>query len=127
LSGKAIESLDALLNDPNLVQPRKPPKTSRAEFLEAFAALLKGDEAPFDQLVESVPDGERDLVAVATEGDLELLRRVRRYYIAKNTQHGIAYYNQFTQIIMTLVWNKSAFMDGKEKPDSSASAHPQSR
>lgn len=111
LSEKAVSSLQALQSKPALITPRKPPKTSRAEFVEAFAAVLAGDERPFDRLVASVPDGERDLVAVATEADLETLRKVRRYYIAKNTPHAIEYYNQFTQIIMTLVWNRKEARD----------------
>ena len=67
---------------------------------------MSGNEAPFDHLVESVPDGERDLVAVSRETDVEIIRKVRRYYAAKNTPHAIDYYNQFSQIIMTLVWNQ---------------------
>jgi hypothetical protein len=104
LSAGAIESINALRTKPALISPRHPPKTSREEFLAAFTALLGGDEAPFDRLVEAVPDGERDLVAVATPADLDLLRKVRRYYIVKNSQHAIDYYNQFSQILMTLVW-----------------------
>jgi hypothetical protein len=104
LSDAATGSLKALQVEPDLIVPRSSPKTSRAEFLAAFKALLDGNEAPFDRLVESVPDGERDLVAVSTPADLGLLRKVRRYYIAKNDQHAIEYYNQFSQILMTLVW-----------------------
>jgi hypothetical protein len=104
LSARTISSLEALRRQPRLIVPRETPKTSREEFLAAFKTLLAGDESAFDGLVESVPDGERDLVAVATGKDLDLLRKVRRYYIAKNNQHAIEYYNQFTQILMTLVW-----------------------
>lgn len=98
------EGLRALQKPPQLIVARKPPKTTRAEFLSMFNALLKGDEEPFNAHIEKVPDGERDLVAVATPADVELLRKVRRYYIAKNNQHAIEYYNQFTDILMTLVW-----------------------
>ena len=35
-----------------------------------------------------------------------MIRKVRRRYIAANNQHVIEYYNQFTQILMTLVWKK---------------------
>jgi hypothetical protein len=104
LSPEAIASRTALLKEPGLISPRNPPLTSRAEFLAAFQAFLAGDRAPFDKLVETVPDGERDLVAVSTPADLEILRNVRRRYIAANNQHAIEYYNQFTQILMTLVW-----------------------
>jgi hypothetical protein len=104
LSAGAVASIKALRTEPQLIIPRHPPKTSREQFLAAFAALLAGDETPFNRLVESVPDGERDLVAVVTPSDLEVVRKVRRYYIAKNTQHGVEYYNQFSQILMTLVW-----------------------
>jgi hypothetical protein len=115
LSPKAVASIQALQRKPDLIVPRKAPKTTRAEFLGAFNALLAGDEHPFDRLVTSVPDGERDLVAVVTKADLEILRRVRRHFIAQNTQHAIEYYNQFTQIIMTLAWNADAAR-GQEAP-----------
>jgi hypothetical protein len=80
-----------------------PAMTSRAEFIAAFQALLSGNEEPFNGLVELVPDGERDVVTVCTAADLELIRNVRRYYAAKTSPHAIDYYNQFTQIIMTIV------------------------
>lgn len=115
LSPEAVASIQALQRKPDLIVPRKSPKTARAEFLGAFNALLAGDEHPFDRLVASVPDGERDLVAVVTKADLETLRKVRRHFIAQNTPHAIEYYNQFTQIIMTLVWNADA-VRGKEAP-----------
>lgn len=105
LSAEAAASIKALRQGPGLIVPRKPPKTPRAEFIAAFEALLAGDEGPFNHLVETVPDGERDLVAVATEADVDLIRKVRRHYIARNTPHAIEYYNQFSQILMTLIWN----------------------
>jgi len=104
LSPRAVESRKALLQGPSLIEPRSQPRTSRSEFLAAFSAVLAGNEEPFDQLVAAVPDGERDLVAVAKPEDMELIRKVRRHYIAKTTQHAIEYYNQFTQILMTLLW-----------------------
>jgi len=104
LSQQAIASLDALAKAPRLIEPRAQPKTTRAELVAAFTALLRGDEAPFERLVEAVPDGERDVVAVCTAADLELLRKVRRYYAAKNNPHALDFYDQFSQIIMTLVW-----------------------
>src|SRR5216684_3808824 len=107
LSPEVIASRKALLEGPTLISPRNPPRTTRSEFLAAFTSFLAGDPAPFDKLIEAVPDGERDLVAVSTPADLEIIRKVRRRYIAANNQHAIEYYNQFTQILMTLVWKKS--------------------
>ena len=109
LSPKAIASRAALLRAPDLIIPRNPPRTTRKEFLEAFSALLAGDQAPFDHLVQAVPDGERDLVAVVNDTDLDTIRRVRRWFIARNNQHAIEYYNQFCQILMTLVWKPEVF------------------
>jgi hypothetical protein len=104
LSPRTAASRKALLDRPALISPRKPPLTTRAEFLAAFKSFLDGNPAPFDKLVEAVPDGERDLVAVSTPDDLAIIRKVRRRYIAGNDQHAIEYYNQFSQILMTLVW-----------------------
>jgi len=108
LPAAASASIDALQSKPQLIEPRARPKTSRAEFVEAFTDLIGGNEAAFNRLVEQVPDGERDVVAVLTDADLEMLRKVRRYYAAKNNPHAIDYYNQFSQIIMTLVWKSAA-------------------
>ncbi len=116
LSDKAAQSRRALLEHPRLIEPRVAPRTTRAQFLSAFNALLKGDGAPFGRLMESVPDGERDLVAVCKPEDLDLLRRVRRFYIAGTNQHSIEYYNQFTQILMTLVWTPDATKPAAQKP-----------
>jgi hypothetical protein len=104
LSKKALASRESLLKKPDLITPRKQPITSRSQFLGAFAAFLAGDEAPFNKLVETVPDGKRDLVAVCTPEDLDMIRKVRRRYIAGNNQHAIEYYNQFSEILMTLLW-----------------------
>jgi hypothetical protein len=106
LSPKIAASRSALLHGPELIEPRPHPQTSREQFLRAFSAFLGGDEQPFAQLVEAAPDGERDLVAVAKPEDVDVIRKVRRRFIVKNTQHAIEYYNQFTQILMTLVWKK---------------------
>jgi hypothetical protein len=105
LPAKALASRQALLQKPDLIVRRESPKTTRAQFVEAFEAILAGNEQPFDDLVTGVPDGERDVVTVCTTAaDLDLIRRVRRHFIAKNNQHAIDFYNQFSQIIMTLVW-----------------------
>jgi len=105
LSAEALASRQALLQKPALIVRRKSPKTTRAQFVAAFAAILADNEQPFNDLVEAVPDGERDVVTVCTTvADLDMIRRVRRHFIAKNNQHAIDFYNQFSQIIMTLVW-----------------------
>ena len=104
LSKPAAMSLQALLESPGLISPRKPPKTSRDQFRRAFDAFVAGDARPFEELVESVPDGEHDLVAAFGADDLPQLRAVRRRYAALGNQHAIEYYNQFSQILMTLVW-----------------------
>lgn len=104
LSKPAAMSLQALLESPGLISPRKPPKTSRDQFRRAFDAFLAGDARPFEELIESVPDGEHDLVAAFGADDLPQLRAVRRRYAALGNQHAIEYYNQFSQILVTLVW-----------------------
>lgn len=104
LSQSAVSSLNALLGQPTLIAPRKSPKTSREQFRRAFDYFLRGDEQPFERLVADVPDGEHDLVAVFGAEDLSQLRAVRRRYAARGNQHAIEYYNQFSQILMTLVW-----------------------
>jgi hypothetical protein len=106
LPRKAVNARKALLNAPELISPRNPPRTTRSEFLAAFTAFLAGDSFPFEKLALTVPDGERDLVAVSTPADVEIIRKVRRRYITANNQHAIEYYNQFTQILITLVWKK---------------------
>jgi hypothetical protein len=105
LPRKVAANRKALLQNPALVVPRPSPRNTREEFLSAFSALLAHNERPFAHLVATVPDGERDLVAVATPADRDVIRKVRRYFIAKNTPEAIEYYNQFTQIIMTLIWS----------------------
>ncbi len=106
LTPEVIASRRALLEGPNLIVPRNPPRTTRSEYLAAFTSFLAGDPKPFNALMAAVPDGERDLVAVSTPDDLEIIRKVRRRYMAGNNQHAIEYYNQFTVILMTLVWKK---------------------
>lgn len=104
LSPKFLASRKAILSRPELIEPRAKPRTTRAEFLSAFTALLAGNHQPFDGLMAAVPDGERDLVAVATRADVDVIRKVRRWYVARGNQHAIDFYNQFTQILMTMVW-----------------------
>ena len=104
LSNQVLASRNALLKSPSLLVPRPSPKTTRQQFLVAFKSFVAGDARPFESLVESVPDGERDVVAVCRPEDQELIRKVRRRYIARADQHAIEYYNVFSQILMTMVW-----------------------
>jgi hypothetical protein len=102
-SQKAQQSLNALLKGPHLLEPRKNPKNTRAEFVTAFEKLLKGDSAPFAELVSQTPDGEKDVVAVLRPEDVPLVRRVRRRLIAIGNPHAIGFYNDFSLILMTLI------------------------
>ena len=103
-SADAKRNFRALLKKPNLIQPRKETKSTREEYIKAFEDMLNGNWTTFDDLVEKVPDGEKDVVAVLKPEDLPLLRKVRRFVISKGNQHMIEYYNSFTQILMTLIW-----------------------
>lgn len=104
LSGSTQRRLNELLQQPTLITPRSSPKTSRDEFIKAFSDIVNGDGRAFEHLVESVPDGERDLVAVLKPEDIPLVRKVRRRIIARANQHAIEFYDAFTEILMTLVW-----------------------
>ncbi|HKD17744.1 MAG TPA: hypothetical protein VKG23_07725, partial [Thermoanaerobaculia bacterium] len=104
LSAEEQGSLRALLDRPMLLEARKPPKATREEYVKAFRSFLDGDEKPFRALVEKVPDGERDVVAVCTAEDIDLIRRVRRRMISSANQHAIEYYAVFSKILMTMVW-----------------------
>lgn len=105
LSAETLASRQSLLQKPDLITRRLVSLMPRAQYMAAFAAILAGNEGPFNDLVEAVPDGERDVVGVCTSAaDLDVIRRVRRHFISKNNQHAISDYNQFSQIIMTLVW-----------------------
>ena len=103
-SKKAQGSLSALLRNPQLLKPRAKPKSSREEFIKAFQGMVAGDWSKFEALVEKVPDGEKDVVAVLKTEDLPLVRRVRRLIIANANPHAMEYYNSFTSILMALVW-----------------------
>ncbi len=91
------------LDHPDLFEPRSKPKTTRRAFLDAFEALLKNDSHAFFELVDTVPDGEKDVAATMTEEDLPLLRKVRRRMVAGGNQHSIDYYASFTKIIRTIL------------------------
>ncbi len=103
LSSKARRIIRDELDHPDLFEPRSKPKTSRKEFLDAFEAFLNGDSHVFFELVDRVPDGEKDVVATMTPEDLPLVRRVRRRMIAGGNQHSIEYYASFTKIIRTIM------------------------
>ncbi|GAC1446424.1 MAG: hypothetical protein NVSMB56_04960 [Pyrinomonadaceae bacterium] len=102
-SSKAQQNLRKLLNNSLLLTSRPQPKTSREEFQQAFQGIVRGDWNKFDKLVEKVPDGEKDVVAVMRKEDLPLIRKVRRIIIAKANPEAIEFYNSFTQILWTLV------------------------
>ncbi len=105
LSDSARAALRRFLTTPPLFERRRgKPGTTRAEFLSAFHSLLAGDAEPFVALADSVPDGERDVVTVMGSEDLPILREVRRRMIAAANQHASDYYDSFTRIILTLIW-----------------------
>jgi hypothetical protein len=110
-SYKTRQSLRTLLSKPQLFTPRAQPKTSRAEFLEAFNELLIGRGEKFIRLITEVPDGEVDVVAVLKPEDLPLVRKVRRRMVANATPHAVEFYDSFTKILMTLIW-KPEFVNG---------------
>lgn len=111
LSYKTRQSLRTLLSNPQLFTPRAKPKTSRAEFLEAFNEILTGKWEKFIRLVTQVPDGEVDVVAVLRPEDLPLVRKVRRRMVANATPHAVEFYDSFTKILMTMIW-KPEFVNG---------------
>jgi hypothetical protein len=103
-SERTQRNLRALLSRPDLIEPRSAPRISRQEFVQAFEKLLDGDSRSFLDLVSRVPDGEKDVVAVLKPEDIPLVRKVRRRIILGGNQHAFAYYQDFTNILMTLVW-----------------------
>jgi hypothetical protein len=103
-SAEAQEGVKTFLTKPPLIVPRTQPKTTRAEFVHALQELIKGHNEPFFGLMDKVPDGEKDLVAVMKSEDLPLLRKARRLIITGCTQHSIGLYSDFTRIILTFVW-----------------------
>jgi hypothetical protein len=103
LSSTARKIIRDELDHPDLFVPRSKPKTSRRTFLDTFEALLNGNSRDFFELVDKVPDGEKDVVATMTAEDLPLLRKVRRRLIAGGNQHSIDFYGSFTKIIRTIL------------------------
>jgi hypothetical protein len=65
LSRQARNNLRALLEGRHLLKPRSSrPKLSREDIVGAFQRILEGDWTDFLKLVQRVPDGEKDAVAV---------------------------------------------------------------
>jgi hypothetical protein len=107
VSPRGRQVIQALLEKPHLITPRAgKPKTTRAQYLKAFDEALKGKWNRFNDLVEQVPDGEKDAVAVLKTEDLPLLRQVRRARLAFCNPHAIEFYDDFTGIILTLASGK---------------------
>jgi len=107
-SDTARAALRRFLTTPPLFERRSgKPLNTRAEFLGAFHSFLAGDGGPFLALADSVPDGERDVVTVMRSEDLPLLREVRRRMVAAANQHARDYYDSFTRIILTLIWQST--------------------
>lgn len=104
LSATAASTLKQHLSHPILIEPRKKPKNTREEFLNAFNDAVKGNWQSFLRLATTVSDGEKDVVATLQPQDIPLLRIVRRSMIAKANPHVAEYYVSFTQILMTMIW-----------------------
>jgi hypothetical protein len=105
VSAAGKRAIQATLAKPKTIVPRKgTPKVSRAEHLKAFQDAVKGNWETFDDLVEKVSDGERDAIVVPKDEDLPLLRKVRRLRLSFCNQHAIEYHDDFTAIILALVW-----------------------
>lgn len=104
LSERGQKTIRTFLDRPPLLVARAKPLTSRDEFIKSFKDIVNGDWTKFEALVEKVPDGEKDVVAVLKPEDIPLLRKVRRLEIAKANQHAIEFYMTFSQILLTLTW-----------------------
>ncbi len=104
LSSGTTSKLRKLLSEPQLLKPREKPRTSRADFVRAFEDLLNANPRSFLSLVEEVPDGEHDVVAVLRTEDIPLVRKVRRNIIRNANPHAAEFYDTFTAILMTMVW-----------------------
>ena len=105
VSERARKNIQTILTKPELISPRETaPKVTREEYLKAFENAANGNWQTFDDLVEKVSDGERDAIVVLKTEDLPLLRKVRRLRLSYCNQHAIEYYDDFTGIILTLVW-----------------------
>jgi len=107
-SGTTRTALQRFLRTPPLFERRQgKPLNTREEFLATFDSLLAGDASPFLELADKVADGERDVVTVMRPEDVPILRAVRRHLIAAANQHATDYYDSFTRIILTLIWDSN--------------------
>jgi len=104
LSTSTSSQLRKLLSQIDILSARAKPKTTREEFVSAFEKAANGDLEPFYELVEKVPDGEHDVVAVLKPQDVPLVRKVRRRLIRNANPHAIEFYHSFTSILLTMVW-----------------------
>lgn len=92
------------VSTPKLIEARAgKPKTSREAFIKALNDLLNDKPNEWSRLIAENPDGEKDMVAVFTEADIPLIRRVRRAYAANATPHSPEWYGSFSQVIYTLL------------------------
>jgi hypothetical protein len=89
---------------PDLIPPRAQPKITREQFVEAFQSAVMDDWRVLQELLDKVPDAEKDMVAVLKPVDIPLLRQVRRRIIATTNPNAVDYYDNFTHILMTMVW-----------------------
>jgi HEAT repeat protein len=82
---------------------RDPPKSTREEILAVLRSIVdQRDFGPFMELIDKVPDGERDVVTVMKPADLLLIRKARRAMAASGNPHLMGNYPFFTGIIWTL-------------------------
>jgi len=106
LSGFSAETqtgAKSLMENRPIFARRDPPKSTREEILAVLQAAVKQRNfQPFLELVEKVPDGERDMVTVMGAEDLPLIRKVRRAMAASGNPHLMEDYPYFTEIIRTL-------------------------
>jgi hypothetical protein len=97
------EQLKQDVKKPKLIEPRLGnPKTTRDTFIRALTEFLDNKPDGWIGLTTNVPDGEKDMVAVMTDADLPLIRRVRRHYAANPTPHLPDWYSSFTQVINSI-------------------------
>lgn len=108
LSAGAGEGIRDLIENPKLLKPRAHPKLTREEQLNAFQGIVNGDYSAFRAMVMKAPDGEVDAVAMLRPEDIPLVRQARRASISRCSQHAIADYASFTQILWALTWKAEA-------------------
>jgi hypothetical protein len=97
------EQLKQDVRTPKLIEPRLGnPKTTRDAFIKALTEFLDNKPDAWISLTTNVPDGEKDMVAVMTNADLPMIRRVRRHYAANPTPHLPDWYSSLTQVINSI-------------------------